>query len=89
MPVSPYSHSKAAIVIMRGFDSTSDALGSLDACRSEGVASARLVSRPAAMGNAECGTALRTLPEDEGLVERALARAGIAATARLEMRDFV
>ena len=75
------------LFVMRGFACTTDALESLRACEAVG-ASARLVSRPAAMGNAECGTALRSLPEEEGAVATALAGAGIVPTDRIELEDF-
>lgn len=78
---------KTELFEMRGFASTTDALASQRACEGAGVA-CRLVPRPAALGNAECGMALRTSPSERDAVEEALARAGVRATAFVTMRDF-
>ena len=72
---------------MRSFASTTDALGVARACRDAGV-DCRLVPRPAGMGTAECGTALRTRPADEPQVRALLAGAGIEPSACIEVLDY-
>ena len=73
---------------VRGFSSTVDALSALEACRARGI-ECRLVQLPPSLAReAECGTALRSLPTDEGRVEECLATAGIQARVRSSIRDF-
>ena len=74
--------------VMRGFACTTDAMESARVCREVGVA-CRLTPRPAAMGNAECGTALRTAVTDEERVARLLAQAGIIPTDTILQRDWI
>lgn len=74
--------------VMRGFACTTDAMESARVCREAGVA-CRLTPRPAAMGNAECGTALRTSVADEERVALLLARAGVMPTDTLRQRDWI
>ena len=74
-------------VVMRGFSSTTDAMAAFDACREEGF-SARLVTRPAAMGNAECGTALRTMLADDPEVADALQRRHVEVADVLVTQDY-
>ena len=74
--------------VMRGFACTTDAMESARVCREAGSA-CRLTPRPAAMGNAECGTALRTAVADDGRVARLLAQAGIIPTDTILQRDWM
>lgn len=74
--------------VMRGFACTTDAMESARVCREAGLA-CRLTPRPAAMGNAECGTALRTAVADEERVARLLAQAGIIPTDTILQRDWI
>ena len=74
--------------VMRGFACTTDAMESARVCREAGLA-CRLTPRPAAMGNAECGTALRTAVADEERVARLLAQAGIIPTDTILQRDWM
>ncbi len=73
---------------MRGFAGTTDALESARVCRDAGI-DCHLVPRPASMGEAECGTALRTRLADEPQVADLLARAGVVPSARIEVLDYV
>lgn len=73
--------------VMRGFSRTVDAMESARACEAAG-AHVRLVPRPAAMGNAECGTALRSLLEEDELVANVLSEAGIVTTDPIELEDY-
>ena len=74
--------------VMRGFACTTDAMESARVCREAGV-TCRLTPRPAAMGNAECGTALRTPVADEEQVVLLLARAGVTPTDTLRQTDWI
>lgn len=73
--------------VLRGFSRTTDVLEAARLCREAGVA-CRLVPRPASLGNAECGTALRTLPADEARVRGLLAGAGIEPDGVVETVDY-
>lgn len=74
--------------VVRGFAGTTDALESARVCRDAGI-DCHLVPRPASMGEAECGTALRTRPADELRVADLLAQAGVVPSARIEVLDYV
>lgn len=75
------------LFVMRGFSCTTDAM--ISARVSEGAgATVRLVPRPAEMGNAECGTAMRSLPEQEGLVRQALEDVGVVPSEVITLEDF-
>lgn len=74
--------------VLRGFSRTTDVLEAARLCRAADVA-CRLVPRPASLGNAECGTALRTLPADEPRVCGLLADAGIEPDGVVEAVDYV
>ena len=74
--------------VLRGFSRTTDVLEASRLCRAADVA-CRLVPRPASLGNAECGTALRTLPADEARVCGLLADAGIEPDGIVEAVDYV
>lgn len=73
--------------VLRGFSRTTDVLEAARLCREAGVA-CRLVPRPASLGNAECGTVLRTLPADEARVRGLLAGAGIEPDGVVETVDY-
>ena len=79
---------QAGEFVMRGFACTTDAMESARVCREAGIA-CRLTPRPAAMGNAECGTALRTAVADEERVARLLAQAGIIPTDTILQHDWM
>lgn len=79
---------RRAPFVVRGFSHTTDVLEAARLCREAGVA-CRLVPRPASLGNAECGTALRTLPEDEPQVLGLLFGAGIEPDGTVETVDYV
>lgn len=74
--------------VLRGFSRTTDVMEAARLCRDAGVA-CRLVPRPASLGNAECGTALRTLPADEPRVRGLLSGAGIEPDGLVEAEDYV
>ena len=74
--------------VMRGFACTTDAMESARVCRDAGIA-CRLTPRPAAMGNAECGTALRTAVADEDAVARLLVDAGVIPTDILRQTEWM
>lgn len=73
--------------VMRGFSCTTDAMISARVCEAAGAA-VRLVPRPAAMGNAECGTAMRSLPEQEEIVARALEDVGVVPADQITLEDY-
>lgn len=73
--------------VMRGFSCTTDAMISARVCEAAG-ADVRLVPRPAAMGNAECGTAMRSLPEQEDVVARALEDVGVTPADQITLEDY-
>lgn len=91
-PAKPSSPAKRLFArdtfVVRGFAGTTDALESARVCRDAGI-DCHLVPRPASMGEAECGTALRTRPADEPQVAELLARAGVVPSARIEVLDYV
>ncbi len=73
--------------VMRGFSCTTDAMISARVCEAAG-AQVRLVPRPAAMGNAECGTAMRSLPEQEDVVKQALEDVGVTPADMMTLEDY-
>lgn len=69
-----------------GFSSTHDAIAAEDALKSEGIA-ATTIPRPAELGGAECGIAVRVLDAETLRSEELFARIDILPRGSILMMD--